>query len=197
MVKECVYNHTVNIGFTIIFQVVFIFAFLTIFFFYYVVNIEKNEFQSQLNIIVDNILTQDTIKSIIPYGISNKLSPEQEAVIISGIIDTVIDKSIMDNTKQGAEVIEANNIIRKKAFVTLAIAVGSIILLTIVLLLLRFCIPIIYEIKEALWVVFFVGLTEFAFLMVIARNYISADPNHVRRIIGKSIEDWITKNIHI
>jgi hypothetical protein len=193
MVKECMYNNTVNISFTIIFQVVSIFTFLTIFFFYYVVNIEKSEFKSQMNIIVDNILPKDTIKNIIPHGLGN-ITASQESIIISSIIDTIINKNIIDDTNEGVKVIATNNNIKKTGFISLIVVVGITLLITIGFLLFGYCIPIISEIKELLWVVLFVGLTELVFLLVIAKNYISADPNYVRRIIGKSITDWITKH---
>lgn len=196
MRKECVYNRTVSIGFTIIFQVVFIFAFLTIFFFNYVVNIEKSEFHTQLNIIIDNILSKDVIQSIIPHGVPGTITPQQEAILISGIIDTVIEKGIMDGTSASAKVLDTNNKIQRKANIALAIVSGSMIIITVGILLIGYCIPIFIEIREALWVVLFVAITEFFFLMVIARNYISADPNYVRRSIGNSVENWISHHIH-
>jgi len=39
--------------------------------------------------------------------------------------------------------------------------------------------------------VFFVALTELVFLQVIAKNYISADPNKVKSAIADAIKKWV------
>jgi hypothetical protein len=57
-----------------------------------------------------------------------------------------------------------------------------------------YCTNLHHNISESLWVILFVGLTELAFLQIVAKNYISADPNNVKRVIGSSIEKWIKEN---
>ena len=54
--------------------------------------------------------------------------------------------------------------------------------------------PIVQQIKEALIVVFFVALTELLFLQIVAKNYISADPNKVKAVIASAIKEWLQKN---
>ena len=72
--------------------------------------------------------------------------------------------------------------IRKNAFKILGIIIGILVIVTILLLIRRLCLfnNIIHQVNEALWVVFFVGLTELAFLMLVASKYKSADPNKVK-----------------
>jgi hypothetical protein len=188
MSYECKKNKWVQDGFAVFFQVVFIFAFLTVFFFIYVVKIEKEEFENQMNLIADNIFSDENLNTIIPKtGDVNT-----ESIILSGLIDTAIEKIKADGSGSSKDVANKNTIIRNKSFKILLIVVSVLTALSALFLVLGFCIPILYEIKEALWIVFFVGLTELTFLTVIAKNYISADPNKVKRILGKSIQDWIT-----
>jgi len=193
MPKECTKNLLFSTGFSIIFQVIFIFAFLTIFFFVYVVTVEKAEFQTQINLVIDDIITQDAIKGILPKGVRS-LTPENEAVILSGVLDVMANKISLSSSDAVDKVNKDNAATRRKAFLVLGVTAGVLVLSTIALLMAGFCIPVLYEIKEALWVVLFVGLTELVFLSVIAKGYISANPNAVKRSIGIAIQKWIAQN---
>jgi hypothetical protein len=193
MSKICDQNLLFNNGFTIIFQVVFIFAFLTIFFFAYVVAVEKNEFEIQINLVIDNIFNRNAIKNIIPKGIDG-LSSENEDIIFSGFLDVLDDKINISSKKSVADVNKTNSSTRKKAFIILGVVFVLLIILIIILLMSGFCISIKYETKEALWIILFIGLTELAFLSFIAKSYISADPNSVKRSVATSIQEWISIN---
>ena len=46
----------------------------------------------------------------------------------------------------------------------------------------------------AMIIVIAVGITEFAFLEIIAKNYISTDPNKIKRELADSIRKWIKTN---
>ena len=193
MSKKCTQNLLFSNGFSIIFQVIFIFAFLTIFFFAYVVTVEKGEFQTQINLIIDDIVTQDAIKGILPKGVIG-LTPENEDIILSGILDVIDTKISLSSRDAVVNVNNDNAAIRRKAFIVLGVTAGVLVISTIALLMAGFCIQILYEVKEALWVVLFVGITELLFLSVIAKSYISADPNAVKRSIGIAIQKWIATN---
>lgn len=193
MSKKCTQNLLFSNGFSIIFQVIFIFAFLTIFFFAYVVTVEKGEFQTQINLIIDDIVTQDAIKGILPKGVIG-LTPENEDIILSGILDVIDTKISLSSRDAVVNVNNDNAAIRRKAFIVLGVTAGVLVISTIALLMAGFCIQILYEVKEALWVVLFVGITELVFLSVIAKSYISADPNAVKRSIGIAIQKWIATN---
>jgi len=193
MSKKYTQNLLFSTGFSIIFQVIFIFAFLTIFFFAYVVTVEKGEFQTQINLVIDDIFTQDAIKGILPKGV-NGLTPENEDIILSGILDVMDTKISLSSRDDVAKVNNDNAETRRKAFLVLGVTAGVLVISTIALLMAGFRIPVLYEVKEALWVVLFVGLTELVFLSVIAKSYISADPNTVKRSIGIAIQKWIATN---
>ncbi len=193
MSKKCTQNLLFSTGFSIFFQVIFIFAFLTIFFFVYVVTIEKAEFQTQINLVIDNIFTQDAIKGILPKGAIN-LTPENEDIILSGILDVMNTEISLSSRDAVVNVNNDNAATRRKAFIVLGVTAGVLVISTIALLMAGFCIPVLHEVNEALWVVLFVGITELVFLSVIAKNYISADPNSVKRSIGIAIQKWIATN---
>jgi hypothetical protein len=196
MDKTCKNNEKVIDIFSILFQVVFIFTFLTIFFFVYVVKVEKDDFQNQINLLVDDILDEDVVKDnlnkiILPYD-----SPFNEnfEILLYGVLDIVKEKSIIENRKPIQDVLNKNNKTKKKAIKYLSITLLVLIALTFIMIIIGYCLPIKYQIIEALWVVFFVALTELTFLTFIAKKYISADPNKVKRILCSSITKWIETN---
>lgn len=192
MSKDCNNNVWVSDGFALLFQIVLVFVFLTIFFFIYVVNVEKAEFEEEMNYIVDNILTEKIEKELL--GPIESLPRTQIVSLVAGIIDGVEYQASMD-TKSGVKIVEKQNVsVRTSAFKTLGIVLGVLIIITIIALVMGYCISIRHYTIEALWVVFFVAITEFAFLQIVAKNYKTADPNKVKRVLGMSITKWIKDN---
>ena len=188
----CKSNHYITEGFSLLFQVVFIFAFLTIFFFAYVVSVEKGEFEDQMKYVVDEILTDNMEDTI--FKNSKGISNDQLVGVISGAIDAIEFNSKKDS-KNGIEEVNKQNVkTRKDAFIILGVVVSVMIVVVIAMLIIGYCIPIYHHVSEALWVILFVGLTELAFLQIVAKNYISADPNNVKRVIGSAIGKWIKEN---
>jgi hypothetical protein len=189
---KCKSNIWVIDGFSLVFQVVFIFAFLTIFFFVYVVNVEKNQFEDQMNYVVDNIMTKDIEKEIIDPV--NNIPETQLVALISGIIDGTEFQENQDAISGVKSVNTQNALVRTTAFKTLAIVVGILILISISMLIFGYCLPVRNQTIEALWVVLFVAITEFVFLNLIASRYKSADPNKVKKAIGLAVTKWIKDN---
>lgn len=189
---NCTTNAWMVDGFALAFQVVFIFAFLTIFFFVYVVKVEKAEFEEQMTFVVDQILTKDIEKKILgPIGSIPKV---QLVALVSGLIDGVEFKAAQGSKSAVKSVNDQNDSVRSDAFKTLGIVVGVLIVISVAMLIIGYCLPIRHQVQEALWVVLFVALTEFTFLQVVAKNYRSADPNKVKRTLGAAITRWIKVN---
>jgi len=179
----------------VLFQVIFIFSFLTIFFFIYVVKVAVTSFKKQMSLIVDDILTKENLTELLkPLDNFPKLTPQQEAALISGAIDLTISQAKLQNKDLSATIAKSNKKLKDKSFLVLSIALAVLIVITIILLALGYCVPVLYEIKEALWITLFIGFTELIFLVVVAKNYDSADSNKVKRTIGESIEDWINEH---
>ena len=183
--KDLLFN-----GFALAFQIVFVFAFLTIFFFVYVSHVEKKEFESQMNFIVDEIFSKD-IEDQLFSKLKKDFTATELVAVISGIIDGVEFQTSEDLKRSISNVKRNNENIRIKAFAILGSVLAVLVLASIIMLILGYCIPIIHQVKEALWIVLFVALTEGIFLQVVAKNYISADPNKIKRAFGQSILNWL------
>lgn len=178
---------------SVVIQVTFIFTFLTVFFFLYVQGVEKSEFQDQLYIIVDDLMKDD--KEELEKILSNsKLNNDQKYVLIAGAIDMMEEKISQDAKNNVKSVNEQNYKTKLKALQYMIITILGVILLVNIFILFNICIPLEYQIKEAMIVIIFVGLTEFSFLQLIASKYISANPNDIKRTIGVAVEKWIQDN---
>ena len=189
----CKDNKYVKNVFDIIFQVTLIAIFLTVFFFTYVSGVEKEEFEKQLNLIVDNVLTEDDIKQLIPQNLSSD-QKEQLAIIISGAIESAKTKTALSQKNSIKKVITNNNTVKSATYKKIYYVLIIIIILCLIALVMGYCLPIFTQVKEAVIIVFFVAVTEFVFLQVIAKNYISADPNKVKVAISDAIKKWVKKN---
>ena len=187
-VSECKINDWLKdvIGMSI--QIAFVFAFLTIFFFLYVQQVEKMEFISQMNLIVDTLM-KDVEDNITP--IKNN---DDFLVVLNGVID-VLEKNIIKDSKSSVKNVEELNIgVKTTAYKSLISFILVIVVIATCVLLLGFCIPLQYQLKKAIIIVIAVGITELVFLQIIAKNYISADPNNVKRELSDAIRKWIKTN---
>jgi hypothetical protein len=174
-------------------QVSFIFAFLTVFFFLYVQKVEKEEFKKQIDIIVDNL--SNDISAQIPNLIKNKgvdIDSNDSAIIINGIIDVIQEK--MSKTPTKSSVVEQNHHVKLTALRSLSAVFALVIGVSLLIILLGFCIPVSDQVKESMLIVIFVGITELTFLQLIAKNYISASPNRIKRELASAIQNWIKNN---
>jgi len=175
--------------FFILLQVLFTFIFLTVFFFTYVNHIEKETFKTQMNLIVDDITEDINIKPFIPPG-----KEDDASVIILGSLDFTEEYALKNSAEDDKRISDQNNKIKNKAILWVVIGSAVLLMLAVILVIARYCIPFHIHLKDAMIVVFFIALTEFIFLVVITRNYLSVDPFTVRQEIGNSIQEYI-KNI--
>ena len=190
---QCKNNPYVKNTFDIIFQVTLIAIFLTVFFFTYVSNVEKEEFQKQLDLIVDDLLSDQDIRSIIPQNLS-QTQKDNLAIVISGSLEAAKTKSTINEQNAINDVINNNSKVKSATYKKIFYVLIIIIILCIIVLLLGYCLPLIYQIKEATIVVFFVALTELMFLEIIAKNYISANPNKIKAEVAQAIKEWLKDN---
>lgn len=175
-------------------QVTFVYTFLTIFFFVYVQKVEKEEFVSQMNLIVDTLFND--IKNDMPNLINTSYPVKQEdiVVLVDGIIGLFESKIAIDAQGTVKQVYEQNQNVKKSAFKSLIKFISIVVIFATIVILIGYCVPIKYQLKKALVVVIFVGLTELMFLQVVAKNYITADPNKVKRDLSTAVQRWIKKN---
>lgn len=174
----------------VILQVSIIFAFLTIFFFSYVTNVEKNEFEEQINFIVDNIYKryQDSIN--ITYNKTNEEQKKYIKMVIYGLIDIEQEKIKKESIIENNEIKIKNDKIYKDAiYCVIIFLIISIIIL--VLLSYVYKLPLKNYIKEAFILLLFIFVIEFLFLNLIVKKYITANPNMIKNKIADSIIKYI------
>ena len=171
-------------------QSAIVFIFLTIFFFSYVSTIEKEEYKTQLEFIVDDIFDDynDNLKTIFP---KEKKHKDVVKTLIYGFIDHT-ENELADSTKNIEKEIDERNkkIIHNSIFLVLAYTT-----LVIFILCLLYCVgnhfSFIDHFKEGIFILFFIFLVEFAFLNIIAKHYVSGNSNYVVKSITSSIMNYI------
>lgn len=183
---DCNSNVWLDYSFAIAFQVVLIGIFLTLFFFYFVSGVEVQEFNSQIDIIIDKILSPSVIREL-TEGIQNK---QQAALIIAGSLAVADQETIQNSKSEVAQVNCMNTAVRNRALSYCWMAVAAIACFIFIAYAVGYCVPWIEQIQEALWVVLFVAFTELVFLELITRNFVSANPNMVRSALADGIQKW-------
>lgn len=187
MREVCLTNNWVSHGIAIALQVLFITIFLTLFFFFYVVNVEKSEFKKQMNMVVNKLMANPELSGIIP-----KHAPLDELFIaINGALDLAQEKITYSVQSAIKEVIERNKKTRNRSIHTLLILSAFVIIIILSLMVIGFCMPISDHITNGLIAVFFVAITEFIFLTIVAKQYWSTDPNRIQRELGRAIKKYI------
>lgn len=172
-------------------QVVFVFSFLVLFYFYYVIGVEKKDFQEQIDLIVDDLMKDIKVQidTIVESDI-NKIPRDDFNTLLFGMID-VLEEKINASSKDAVKTInENNNKLKNKVVFALSIVMCICILVMIIFN----CYPIFTILKESIITVFFIAMVELVFLTYISGKYISADPNKIKNIIGTSIQKWIVDN---
>lgn len=148
----------------IIIMIVFIASFLCAFYFLYVVKVEEQTVKNQVDYIVADLI--DDVS----------LLPDDKIDILKKRLNSYKKTDTSDADKS---VDENNDKIFKNVIVM--IVVTFLICMTICYFLCRY-----YKIDffticgKNLIILVFIGLTEFTFLNVFGRNFISADPNFVK-----------------
>ena len=184
-------NNLIYNGLTVLIQVIFVFSFLVLFYFLYVIDVEKKDFQEQIDLLVDNLVkdVKNQLSDIINLK-QDKISEEDFELLLYGIIDTLEEKITM-NTKNVIQNVNSNNESIKNNMFKILI---YIIIACVGLLILFQCYPVYTILKESIITVFFIAIVEFIFLTFISGKYISADPNKIKNLLGNSIKTWIKDN---
>lgn len=187
-------NKYVKHTFDIIFQITLITIFLTVFFFSYVSNVEKNEFTSQINFTVNQIITDDEMRMLIPQNLTEK-QKEDLSIVISGALEAAKRKSVISLQSSIDDVNKTNSIIKTNSYKLIGYIVTGVVVLCLIVLTLGYCLPnLINQFNQAVFVVFFIGLTELLFLNLITKKYISANPNKIKATIASAIKEWVKNN---
>lgn len=184
-------NNIINDGLTVTIQVVFVFSFLVLFYFMYVVNIEKKDFQEQIDLIVDDLMIdiKSQLDSIIESDM-NKIPKDDFNLILFGTIDTIEEKINMASKEAVKSINDNNNKLKNNVFNVLIV----IMVVSVLLMILLSCYPVFTILKESIITIFFIAMVELIFLTYISGKYISADPNKIKNLIGVSVQKWLQNN---
>ena len=184
---SCMVNEKISILSNSLIQGSIVFAFLTFFFFTYVVNVEKEEFEKQVNMVVDVIFERYSEK--FRLLLNNKLPK----TAFYGVIDSTEEDFIKSSLKDTEELTKKNKEIISSSVKSVGIFIISTIFIISVLSFYGYCISFKDITKEAIFILFFIFLVEFTFINLIAKNYISANPNYVKNKIARSIIEYVNK----
>ena len=169
----------------VLIQALVAFSFLIFFYFFYVVNIEKEEFEKQIEYLVNDLLNDAT-------GFLPSLDTDTKIVMHAGV--DALKQKVQESLKEQIQQITDDNRKLKFKYLTIAgILIGVVIAF---LTLLFFFFPGVDAVgmgRETLIVLIFIGVVEFSFLNIVSSNYIAVDPNQVRGMIGQSIKEWRTQ----
>jgi len=158
----------------LILYITFIAIFIGVFYFTYVISVEKEIIKSQASLIANDFATS---VNILPNN------------LIKSFKDNI---QTTNNTKLDENQIKHNNELRKKTYDTLFYVFISGILLSYFI-----CEKNNYNYStfliKAIIVLIFVGLTEYTFLIMVIKNYISADPNYIKYSLLNSLKNSLNK----
>jgi hypothetical protein len=184
-------NNTVYYGLSIFIQVIFVFSFLVLFYFLYVIDVERKDFEDQINLLVDNLFSdvKDQVNEIIKVN-PEKISKDDFELLVYGIIDTLEEKINIDSKDTIKQINASNDTLKNSVY---KILIGIMVLCVVLIIFFR-CYPVSTILKESVITVFFIAMVELVFLTFISGKYISADPNKVKMLLGTSTKEWIQKN---
>lgn len=163
-------------------QLCFVVTFLSLFFFLYVVNVEKDIFVSQIDFIVDNLY--DDFQTNL-----NKVVPPEANPWIHALLLQFVDSYQPNN--QNYQSIEQRNqqVLDKTKTIVITFCVIMVSIVAAIFLL-RFCTNVKQHIIENLIVLCCMGLTEFLFLTLVTRQYLVVNPNRVKYYILDAIQQY-------
>lgn len=169
----------------IVMQIFFVVTFLSLFFFLYVVKVEKDVFDKQIGFVVDNLYDDfdKSVTLIIPPS-EQKVYKEYLKNYITHIQISQDDyQDIRDNNQ---EIVDST----KKIVITFAFLLFAAVFAIVVL---RFCTDLTHHFFENIIVLGGIALTEYLFLNLITKNYISANPNVVKWSVLDAIQQYASQ----
>ena len=162
----------------ILLHIVVLAIFLTVFFFTYSVTVEKDIVVNQIDFLMDDI-----------FGNFFKGIPQEDKDNITNQLNELMEGSDSAFEQQDDEVIENNNKIIKKSLIFLIIIVAVIVSMITIVFIMK---PWTNSNKKQYLIacvvtLLFVGITEVIFLLLIAKNYLSLDPNNLKENIVEEL----------
>lgn len=146
-------------------------TFLTIFFFTFASNLEAGIVKNQVNFVIDDIIG-DTF-NFVP-------GKEQRKILIDNIVSKLPDEKDLKSSDEKVKENNSNTFNDAIRFLTVLLTTASVIVILLAVFFKWDFEHIKYIVISGIVGLIFVAITEFIFLILIARNFISADPNLIR-----------------
>jgi hypothetical protein len=162
-----------NFYIEILIQLFLIFSFLTLFYFFYVIGIERDQFSEGINYAIDSIF--DDIRANVPFH-----KDLLKTIKIEDTKDTQFETKYPKIDKDNSDIF----LLAMEILVAWFIAV---ILLLIILYLLGMKIKLGGILFRNLIIIVCIGLTEYAFLVNVGAKYKTIDANVIKYNIFSSI----------
>lgn len=176
-------------------QTTIIFTFLTLFFFSYVSKVENTDFKSQIDFVVDSVYKRHS-KEINDFTNSKGIDKNYIKAEIYGLIDLDEDKINKTSNDENQDIKNNNeNILDNALFYVIMTAIVSFSILCVIFIITYYMygcyLPIADFLKEGIILLVFIFITEFLFLNIIVKNYITANPNIIKNKISSSVIKYI------
>lgn len=162
----------------IIMGVVLIAAFISIFFFTYVSKIESDIVQTQMEKIVDDLT-----------GSIDTIITEQQKEEIGQAIQNI---EIPDMSQQDAAAQTNNKDLMQKAIIIFSCIIGIGLLAICLLWYFGGKFHMSHMIIQNSIILILVALTEFGFVTFVTQNYQVIDPNYVRYLISRNLQNYVS-----
>ena len=166
-----------NFLFKVVLQVLLVFCCLTIFYYNYVISVEKTDVATQLDIVVARLLGDKS-----QYAFLNDSKVQSR-----GALEGIKEKQIIDMIDSTQNVQKSNQQLQNQSITLLWQIIGFLLAVVALVWVFIGCVNIKQELKEGAIMCVFIILTEFIFLNSISKNYISADPNHMMRTVCETL----------
>jgi hypothetical protein len=151
-------------------------AFISIFFFTYVADMEEAIIKKELEGIVS-----DMVKEMKLY-----LTPEQKFAVKEAILRNM---KAPDMTEANKKVDDINRALLMKTIIVFSSLIGAGLLI-VGLLWVKYKFNMLSVVGNSIFIVFVVAFTEIVFVNIISANYILVDSNYVKYIVLETLEKY-------
>lgn len=194
MIHECDEKSKYYFVIKNIVQIIFVFIFLTLFFYNYVSLVEKKEFGEQLELSVNSLYSENKdilkdVKNKINAGENSEELTDKDIALLTAL-DAYKYKQYNINKEKDKNISDSNNKIKQKSYSLLYMAVGIITILLLLVVFSGICKSPKTILYESLLSIVAIAMTEVLFLNLIAKNYVSADNNYIKYNIAKNINEY-------
>lgn len=182
-----------NLGVDIFLHVLILFTFLTIFFFAYISNLEKQN----LDKVTEDLINGNVDKTLNLVDdwqkkINEKVIPTNSLGISWKDVDNVADDLVTNYNKENTEIKNNNDALYRGSIITISVL---FLLFIIVVILLKFVYKYDIGLKHIIimnFIVFLlVGIVEFIFFNFVASQYIPVTPDEITNTLVDNIKNKV------